>query len=64
MGYPVDDQVLEDACAQINKGRLYNADYARPYQELIPDLAAHPLMQQLGYSYQIAEEAKEAAYEH
>jgi hypothetical protein len=62
--YPVEEDVLEKACEQINRGRLDNANNAKPYQDIIPSLASHPLMQQLGYSYSITKGVSEAVYEH
>jgi hypothetical protein len=62
--YPIDEDVLEKACEQINRGRLNNANYAKLYEDIIPSLASHPLMQQLDYSYSITKGVNEAVYEH
>jgi hypothetical protein len=62
--YPVQDDMLKDICGQINRGRLNNTEYARPYQGKIRRLALSPLMQQLGYSYRFRETDKGEESEH
>lgn len=49
--FPVQKEVLKSVSQQIDRSRLDNTAYARPYQSVIPTLADKPIMQQLGYSY-------------
>jgi hypothetical protein len=51
--YPLQDKVLDAACNQINKGRLVNTDFARPYKDKIRSLANTPWMLKFNYSYQL-----------
>ena len=52
--HPIDEDKLLASCRQIDQSRLDNSVYARPYRDQIPGLAANPLMEQLGYNYQLA----------
>jgi hypothetical protein len=49
--FPIEEKSLTKVCQQVNRSRLVNTEYTRSYREEIPELAAHPLMQQLGYRY-------------
>lgn len=52
MGFPLPEEKLDAVCSQINKGRLVNMAFARPYRENIRVLAESPWMAKFGYSYQ------------
>jgi hypothetical protein len=52
--HPVQDDVLLVASEQINRSRLNNSAFAFSYSNEIPSLAASPLMQRLGYDYDLA----------
>jgi hypothetical protein len=49
----LDGERLKVACSRVDRGRLDNADQAAAYADSIPRLAASPLMQQLGYNYEL-----------
>jgi hypothetical protein len=49
--HPINEALRLETCSQIDPSRLDNSVYARPYLEQIPDLAASPIMEQLGYNY-------------
>lgn len=51
--YPMPEALLQAACNQINKDRLVNAAYARPYQDKIGSLVDSPWMKKLNYGYQV-----------
>lgn len=58
-GHPIDagagpTGLLEEACRRINAGRLDNRRHAAAYRTEIASLVSSPLMQQLGYSYDLA----------
>ncbi|MBN1667386.1 MAG: sulfotransferase [Anaerolineales bacterium] len=50
LGQPVDDSSLAWVSAQINRERLDNSEYARPYADEITVLSQSPLMQLFDYS--------------
>jgi len=57
-GCPLDSRagapsLLEEACKQINADRLDNRRHAAAYRAAIPGLISRPLMQQLGYGYDV-----------
>jgi hypothetical protein len=52
-GFPVTDQALTAASQRIDADRLDNARFAVSYRQQIPSLASSPLMQRLGYSYEL-----------
>lgn len=52
-GYPAGEAALAAACHRIDAGRLDNTRHASNYRQQIPALASRPLMQQLGYGYDI-----------
>jgi len=54
-GQEVSDDTVRAACRRINRSRLDNKRHAAAYREQIPRLVVSPLMQQLGYSYQVGE---------
>lgn len=51
IGNPIQDQALFAVSEQINRSRLDNTQNAQAYQDIIPSLVSHSLMQQLGYTY-------------
>jgi hypothetical protein len=53
MEFPVRGDTLKTICGQINQNRLDNKANAWLYQDKIPSLASSPLMQRLGYYYEI-----------
>ena len=53
-GYVVSDELISSASKQVNRSRLNNANFAADYLDQIPKLASSPLMQQLGYHYEMA----------
>lgn len=53
LDYPAEDERVRAACERINRSRLDNSAYAADYAGEIPSLASSPLMQQLGYGYQV-----------
>jgi hypothetical protein len=61
--YPIQEDLLNAVCEQIDQGRLDNRDYAEPYQDSIPSLAARPLMHHLGYFYKTTRENEEVELE-
>jgi hypothetical protein len=55
-GELVNAERIEAACGRVNRSRLENSRYATAYADRIPHLAASPLMQRLGYGYELSEE--------
>lgn len=55
LDYSVKDDVLLAACERIDQSRLDNSAYAVSYRDEIQTLASRPLMQRLGYTYNIAD---------
>lgn len=54
--FTVDENTLNLVCEQIDKGRLVNTDYAKPYKEKIRTFVESQWMLRLGYSYQVVME--------
>lgn len=52
-GYPVQEERLDAACQQVNKTRLVNTAFARPYREKIAELIKSPWLAHYNYSYQV-----------
>lgn len=57
-GHPMDAgagslHALEEACRRVNAGRLDNRRHAAAYRSEIPALTSSPLMQQMGYGYDL-----------
>jgi hypothetical protein len=53
MAFPLPEERLEEVCRQINRRRLINTEYAKPYQKQISALVESPWMQKLDYSYAV-----------
>jgi hypothetical protein len=53
IGFTASDQVIHSVCEQIDRGRLDNSDYAKPYRSIIPSLVTRPMMQELDYGYSV-----------
>jgi LPS sulfotransferase NodH len=51
--FSIPDEVINTVCEQIDRSRLDNTEHAKPYEKVIPSLAAKPMMQQLGYGYSL-----------
>ena len=54
-GHPVGADRIRAACTRIDPGRLDNTAYAAAHRDRIPALVASPLMQELGYGFDLAE---------
>lgn len=55
-GHSVGDDRLLAACGRIDRSRLDNSAYAASYRAEIPALISSPLMRQLGYGYNVADQ--------
>jgi hypothetical protein len=53
VGFDVDCERIRSASQQINKERLDNSRYAKPYQSQIEPMVSSPVMKRLGYEYSL-----------
>jgi hypothetical protein len=52
-GLSVSEEQLRQVASTVDRRRLDNSEYARPYQYVIPNLVDSPLMERYGYTYQV-----------